>query len=136
MSSLCITDMFKTPVQDTENATGSSDQPHSAASSVFISARPMSNNSVNNKNISIGCDEGNIGAENEYNVKGDKGENVTLGEISNIHVSKTNRGCIGGKNNYNVTAQIAAKSNIGHVSNVTVGSNSGSIGSGNRININ
>ncbi|XP_073335095.1 uncharacterized protein [Pagrus major] len=106
------------------------------ASSVFISARPMSNNSVNNKNISIGCDEGNIGAENEYNVKGDKGENVTLGEISNIHVSKTNRGCIGGKNNYNVTAQIAAKSNIGHVSNVTVGSNSGSIGSGNRININ
>lgn len=107
------------------------------ASSVYISARPISNISVNNLNTSIGCDEGNIGEGNEFNVKGkcntctlwaaglrlsvgscgdtnvsdiysstgDKGENVSLGEISNIHVSGTNRGCIGGNNNYTVTGK-------------------------------
>ncbi|XP_030294269.1 uncharacterized protein LOC115594365 isoform X2 [Sparus aurata] len=105
------------------------------ASSVYISARPISNISVNNLNTSIGCDEGNIGEGNEFNVKGDKGENVSLGEISNIHVSGTNRGCIGGNNNYTVTAQIPAKTEIGNVSNVSVGHNTGSIGSGNRFNI-
>ena len=40
------------------------------ASSVYISARPISNISVNNLNTSIGCDEGNIGEGNEFNVKG------------------------------------------------------------------
>lgn len=215
---VCITDMFRAPVQDTENASGTSDQPlrlnmcpsltlpllsgwtalrsHFCfvdisrytlswccvpdvimpnsptsntlqpvssndenmgfkstfyhlpsfifflfiASSVYISARPISNISVNNLNTSIGCDEGNIGEGNEFNVKGqfntftlweleltlsvgscgefyntivsdfysspgDKGENVSLGEISNIHVSGTNRGCIGGNNNYTVTGE-------------------------------
>lgn len=145
---VCITDMFRAPVQDTENATGTSDQPlrlnmcpsltlpllsgwtalrsHFCfvdisrytlswccvpdvimpnsptsntlqpvssnnenmgfkstfyhlpsfifflfiASSVYISARPISNISVNNLNTSIGCDEGNIGEGNEFNVKG------------------------------------------------------------------
>ncbi|KAA8586805.1 hypothetical protein FQN60_000641 [Etheostoma spectabile] len=104
-------------------------------SSVYISGRPVSYNIGSNKNISISCNEGRIGAENQFNVKGDTGENVSLGDISNIHVFGTNQGCIGGRNGYNVTGQIAAKSNIGNISNVTVGNNSGSIGSGNRINI-
>ncbi|GAA6219847.1 uncharacterized protein LOC115594365 isoform X1 [Lates japonicus] len=96
--------------------------------SVHILARPTSFNDSDNKNTSTGC-------ENEYNVRVDSGETVSLGNISNIHISGTNRGCIGGRNNYTVTGRITAKSNIGNVSNVTVGNNSGSIGSGNRINI-
>ncbi|KAF1378431.1 hypothetical protein PFLUV_G00190480 [Perca fluviatilis] len=102
-------------------------------SSVYISGRPVSYNTGNNRNIS--CDEERIGAENQYNVKDDTEKKISLGNISNIHISGTNHGCIGGRNNYTVTGQIAAKSNIGNVSNVTVGNNSGSIGSGNRINI-
>lgn len=99
---------------------------------------------------------------------GDTGKNVSVGNITNIHVSGTNQGCIGGKNNYTVTGglsllwlwcseviviseheelllishvpgisagRIPAKSNVGNISNVTVGNNSGSIGSLNRINI-
>ncbi|TDH05001.1 hypothetical protein EPR50_G00138980 [Perca flavescens] len=87
-------------------------------SSVYISGRPVSYNTGNNRNIS--CDEERIGGENQYNVKGDTEKNVSLGNISNIHISGTNHGCIGGRNNYTVTGEIAAKSNIGNGTALTL----------------
>lgn len=95
---------------------------------VHISAPPAPHNTGNEKNISISCNEGKIGAENEHNVKGKTylsasvgssgqlyntvlsstgGGNVSLGNISNIHVSGTNRGCIGGRNDFTVTGGLS-----------------------------
>nr|AER42705.1 hypothetical protein 26h12 [Epinephelus coioides] len=89
------------------------------------------------ENIVIGDNAGKVGSENAVDVTGGVQQNAALGNTSEIAVlgQNTEKARIGAENAYKIQGGLKSGDSVGNTTKVVVGSNSGSIGSGNRVNI-
>lgn len=95
----------------------------------------MSKQISNTKGVTTGKNTGKVGSENQIDVQRGLAGNTSVGDVSNIKVSGENAGGIGSKNTYDLKGGLGANTSVGNTENVTAGTNSGDIGSGNKITI-
>ncbi|XP_067464464.1 type VI secretion system spike protein VgrG1b-like isoform X3 [Thunnus thynnus] len=85
----------------------------------------------NTEDVNIGANQGLVGSDNK--ISGQVGHHSSVGNTGHVKVTGDNTGDIGAKNE--IQGKMGANASVGNTEKITAGSNTGCIGSGNKINI-